>query len=76
MHIAAVYDSDARTVKLYRDGRPDGAGTYTNARPAAIGPGRIGMWNDQPRPFHGSMDDLRIYDRALGDDEIRALAGM
>ncbi|MHC4201325.1 MAG: LamG-like jellyroll fold domain-containing protein, partial [Planctomycetota bacterium] len=65
-----------RTARLYRDGLPDGAGTYTNARPIVIGPGRIGMWDDEPRSFHGSMDDLRIYDRALGDDEIRALAGM
>lgn len=76
VHLAAAYDSAAGTVKFYRDGRPAGVWTWATARPVVIGPARMGMWKGKGRHFHGSLDDLRIYDRALGEDEIRALAGM
>ncbi len=71
-HIAATYDG--ATSRLYVDGREAGS--------AAVGqvslepwPGelRIGMYSDIDAQFQtlGEIDDVRIYHRALGAEEVR-----
>lgn len=72
-HVAVRYDGS--TVKGYIDGEsiPDtvetkGATPATNDRPLTIGKGA--------GEFDGSIDDLRIYDRALSRNEIERLSKM
>ncbi|MHC4252554.1 MAG: LamG domain-containing protein, partial [Planctomycetota bacterium] len=68
-HVAAVYDGEA--VALYRNGgtpRTDpGKGVVLkhDSTPLSIGKG-----------FQGLIDDVRIYDRALSAEEVKALAAM
>ena len=61
----------------YVDGEPSGGphdlsalGDLTNGKPL-----RVGRREHEPNPafFNGRLDDLRIYSRALGQDEIRHL---
>jgi hypothetical protein len=74
-HLAGVYDGES--YRLYRDGElivvhPD---TFVPARvdaPWAIG-GRAATMPPEGRYFSGLIDEVRIYERALSDDEVRAL---
>jgi len=81
-HVVCVRQDDT-TMRIYVDGRLDNEGTVTSRNinnvggdPANIGIGNSGS-NDQ-RHFPGSLDEVRIYKRALSDAEIRAhyLAGL
>jgi hypothetical protein len=79
-HVAAVVDYAGGEVRLYVDGSPVAAGPVpfgsfetpnTFARAGAVGSeewGRSGF-------FHGVLDDVRVYGRALTDADIAALAG-
>ena len=65
--------------KLYVDGELDGTQladtsgfSLDNARNPMIGYNDTGLWYE---PFHGSIDDVRIYSRALSQAEIRELMG-
>ncbi|MEV4115464.1 LamG-like jellyroll fold domain-containing protein [Nonomuraea sp. NPDC049695] len=73
-HLAVQYDRAAHKVRLYVDGELAGEGDYTadwNARGAfEVGTGRI-LGN--PANLDGAVDDLRVYQRALTPQEIRAL---
>ena len=73
MHLAFVYDSDARTASFYVDGRPDGVTELAFAPPARLGPARVGNWNAKDRKMSGRIDELVFVGRALSADEIRAL---
>ena len=73
-HVAATYDGNAMRIFL------DGAIVAEQVKRGAIDPGGgvpIAIGN-QPagagvRPFHGILDDVRVYRRALSLDEIVAL---
>jgi hypothetical protein len=74
-HVAGVYEGD--TYKLYRDGELIAEQTETFApttvdAPWAIG-GRLATTPEEDRPFSGLIDDVRVYERALSSDEVRAL---
>ena len=74
-HVVATYDGTSS--KLYVDGSLEGqvaiAGTITpSTAPLAIG--RNGI-QDTDR-FRGSIDDVRIYDRALSAAEVAILHGL
>jgi len=73
MHLACVYDSIAKTVRFYVDGRPDGVTMLVDAPPARLGPARIGNWNRHDRKLSGRIDELVFVGRALSPDEIRSL---
>lgn len=73
MHLAFVYDADARTASFYVDGRPDGVTQLATAVPARLGPARVGNWNNKDRKLSGRIDELVFVGRALSADEIRAL---
>jgi hypothetical protein len=79
-HVAAVYPGGPATLKdavLYIDGRPvaaeadrPGAGVRTGVRGEIyVGANKTGLEN----PYHGSLDDLGLWVRALSDDEIASL---
>jgi four helix bundle protein len=73
-HIFVVYDIVANTATLYKDGTSiavvtsAGAGTANNS-PLHIG-SRAGAY-----PIPASIDDVRIYNRALSATEVTALYG-
>lgn len=72
-HVVGVYDGDA--MWLYVDGvletgRTAGVQVLDTTAPTVIGRG----FTTGPNKFHGSLDQIRIYDRALDATEISALA--
>jgi hypothetical protein len=75
VHVAAVYDGNG--MRLYHDGIEVGSVAVRGelvvnwSVSAAIGNQPAGAGD---APFHGSIDDVRIYDRALTPLEIKALA--
>jgi hypothetical protein len=73
MHLAFVYDADARTASFYVDGRPDGVTELAFAPPARLGPARVGNWNNKDRKLSGRIDELMFVGRALSTDEIHGL---
>ncbi|MCA9394182.1 MAG: LamG domain-containing protein [Candidatus Omnitrophica bacterium] len=72
IHVAATYDG--RHMRLFKDGVEVGKTSKTGR--VAMDP-RIPVWigrnPDGRRPFHGLIDDVRIYDRALSAQQIRAI---
>jgi hypothetical protein len=73
MHLAVVYDADARTVRFYLNGRFDKEARQAIALPARFGPAQIGNWDSNDRRLSGRVDELLILGRAMSDDEIQAL---
>ena len=71
-HVAMVYDSSADIVTFYLNGQPVGTTNYTtppadsDAYPLVIGI----RGYDFNRAFDGSIDNVRVYDRALTSNEI------
>ena len=62
-------------VRVYYNGVLVGENTTSipaSARLSTVGP-RIGMRGSGASPLHGSLDDVRIYNRALSSDEIMGL---
>jgi hypothetical protein len=73
MHLAFVYDSEARTASFYVDGRPDGVTMLAEAPPARLGPARVGNWNASDRKLSGRLDEIVLLGRCLTADEVRLL---
>ncbi len=73
VHLAAVYDSEKKTVRFYLNGRLDKESRQETAHPAKLGPAQIGNWNQKDRKLSGRVDELVILGRAMSDDEVRAL---
>ncbi len=72
-HAAVTYDSG--TLTFYVGGQPRGVRTGAPAVVATSAPIRIGMRaTDSDRDFNGSIDEVRVYDRALSQAEIQDLA--
>jgi hypothetical protein len=73
VHLATVYDSQAKTVRFYLNGQFDKETLQQVAHPARLGPAQIGNWNQQDRTLSGRVDELLLLGRAMTDDEIRTL---
>lgn len=73
MHLAVVYDSVARTVRFYLNGKFDKESRQEVAMPARFGPAQIGNWDSNDRKLSGRVDELLILGRAMSDDEVHAL---
>lgn len=82
-HVAVTCNGDKAVV--YVDGKPvqmrnrlrqdaSIAGGNNDDAPIVIGGRMMGSMHALVEPLEGAIDDLRVYDRALGADEIRALA--
>ncbi len=73
-HLVAVYDATAAKIKLYVNGQLEG---QTDAPPsfAARGPLVIGrgLWDGVCAYFAGSIDNVQVYQRAVGDSEAATL---
>lgn len=72
-HVVAVYRR-AGTIEVYVNGA---AQSWSNAGPPAPAAGitRLGVDSTGGRPFTGALDEVRIYNRALGAAEVNALYG-
>jgi cytochrome c553 len=78
VHVAVSYHPDGR-VALYRDGRPYGEGYGTpGVQPFAAGAGRVvfGVRHTTATAdaLVGSIEEARLYDRALSAEEVAASA--
>ncbi|MEU6285785.1 LamG-like jellyroll fold domain-containing protein [Streptomyces sp. NPDC047028] len=76
-HLTGVFDAGARTVRLYVNGGLQGSEAHAATWPAN-GPFSIGRgwWDGRPADlFHGGIDDVRVYARALDTSQVKALAG-
>lgn len=73
-HVAITYSSGGHTV--YLDGEIDATGTLTGViRDDGTVPLTIGAWIDHGDGYAtGQIDDVRIYDHILTQDEVRSLA--
>ena len=75
--VTGVYKPSA-FVRVYYNGTLAGENTTSipaSARLSTVGP-RLGERGSGASPLHGSLDDVRIYNRALTADEITALYAM
>lgn len=72
-HLAGVIDRPGQAMRLYVDGVLQDSASVDNTADGDGGDLRIGtLWN-QTNFFNGSIDDVRIYNRALSADEIQSL---
>ncbi|MEV4017431.1 LamG-like jellyroll fold domain-containing protein [Nonomuraea angiospora] len=76
-HLVAMYDATAAKIRIYIDGALSAETDYTPTGTVTSGPFRIGADKSQT-PIHllqGSLDDMRLYQRALTLKEIKDLYG-
>src|SRR5690606_22078120 len=75
LHIVAVYDYPNDAIRIYKNAKHDGESTFAsfNITPEnGTAPFRIGT-RDLTSYLKGVLDDLRVYNRVLTDEEIYAL---
>ena len=70
-HLGASYDGT--TIKWYGDGLLVGSEDRTLATPDNV---HVGKRQDNDNYFPGQVDDFRIYNRVLSDEEMAGLAGI
>ena len=68
-HIAATYDKKEQ--KLYKDGKLVASKPNTGEMNVNANPVIIGASGGKSRYFNGRIDDVRIYNNALSEDEVR-----
>jgi hypothetical protein len=78
-HVAATYDGSrvAAGVKIYIDGQPEPLDVLLddlNQSFATKQPLRVGGGGGAEGRFRGSLDDVRVYRRALDDDAVQIVA--
>jgi hypothetical protein len=80
MHVAVTYDSTAKRVTHYVDGKPVRSEPTRVETPLRLGAAEIGNWTPGTRRdstpirnFSGRIDELSVYDRALNEAEIAEL---
>ncbi len=69
-HLAMTYDG-AR-LRLYRDAQPVAQAEVNKPRQPGRGALYLGRWANGPHYFAGTMDEVRVFSRALSEEEIRA----
>jgi hypothetical protein len=84
VHLAGTYNGETGKMSLYVDGELIGTQTHVGEirldleslhRPLAIGAELNGPSTDDPTgEFDGYIRDVRIYNRALSDEEVKILA--
>jgi len=81
MHLAVVFDPAAKEVRHYANGSLLVRLPLKDSSPLKIGIAELGNWNDGRkagsvaiRHLSGAMDEFALWDRALIDEEIGAMA--
>jgi hypothetical protein len=76
-HYLIAYDGEDRSVKMYINGKFENSSISNYHLPDTDAPVKIGIseyeLNGSWGPFHGKIDDIRIYNRALTETEIQQL---
>jgi len=74
-HAVGVYDLDAAQIRLYVNGVLEATTAFTTPWLATGDVTLGGAWSAGRlvSPLKGAMDDVRLYDRAVSDDEVRQL---
>jgi hypothetical protein len=72
IHVVGVYNG-AQTVELYIDGDEDATRTINEASTTQPGTAYIGDSINNGEKFNGKIDEVRLYDRALTDAEVKDL---
>jgi len=79
-HVAAALEDDGSPdvdeIKLYVDGIVDETGAFRSRLVNTSNGGGFGIaydLNNTGRAYEGLLDDVRVYDRALGQEEIESL---
>lgn len=74
-HVVGVFRSDISSMRAYVDGAKNLDRSYSGSIPDfQTASTRLGTRSDENNwNFHGSIDDVRIYDRALSTPEVKAL---
>ena len=72
-HVVLVFDDAADEVRFYVDGVARGGFATTVQLRSSTVSLRIGDRDDLLRSFHGSIDEVQLWDRALSGAEIAAL---
>jgi RHS repeat-associated protein len=73
-HIAITTNNE--TVRLFINGNPSGIRPFTYTRPATNGPLTIGSTvvdTSHLHTFHGGIDEVQLFNRALTPEEIRSV---
>jgi hypothetical protein len=68
-HVAMTFDKG--DVKFYLDGSPDGGGQAPSPLSGNSNPLRIGADSNGQNLFSGVIDEVRVYNRAINDAEIK-----
>ncbi|HSW54358.1 MAG TPA: LamG-like jellyroll fold domain-containing protein [Ignavibacteriaceae bacterium] len=70
--VSATYDGISGNAKIYIDGELEGTGNvpYTNFSSYPITIGEVFQNNCQPANMSGAVDEVKIYNRPLSDEEI------
>ncbi|PZG17135.1 LamG-like jellyroll fold domain-containing protein [Nonomuraea aridisoli] len=76
-HLVAMYDASAGKIRLYVDGALSAEADYQPSGSVASGPFRIGSRKGDfgSQFLQGSVDDMRVYQRALSAKEVKDLYG-
>ncbi|MHC4520830.1 MAG: LamG-like jellyroll fold domain-containing protein, partial [Planctomycetota bacterium] len=68
-HLAGTFDLETDTSRIYVNGVMEAEGSGISGS-LYMGPLNFGAWTDSQRYFPGIMDDIRIYDHALTEEDI------
>ncbi len=72
-HVVVSADQDKKIVTVYMNGKKIGALKDLNSFDKSQSSIRIGYQPDDNVYFDGKIDDIRIYNRVLSDEEVRAV---
>jgi hypothetical protein len=72
-HIVASYSAATQKVTFYVNGVLDTQSAALSSWTSSSSVHSIGQWFNGAYRFGGSMDDVRVYNRALTADQVRAL---
>jgi Tol biopolymer transport system component len=72
-HVAAVYDAETQTARVFLDGKLIGMRKSLAPPHPCDDPLLIGS-DFRLNHFEGAIDDVRVYERALSEEEVRSLA--
>ncbi|MDX1566040.1 MAG: LamG-like jellyroll fold domain-containing protein, partial [Phycisphaeraceae bacterium] len=73
VHLAVAYDGSKGKCKYFLNGKRVHEQDTGNQLNATLGPGRFFGWKGkQKRPMNGTLDEVRVYNRALMQREIAA----
>jgi len=75
-HVVATIDFDNGEAKIYVDGVLENTTTSGGTATPYLGPLNIGAWQEGSRFFDGLMDDFRVYDYVLNENEVVAARGL